>query len=700
MDVGALESRLVLYIGFDTHGRGCVGIAIGIVHRVLTLTHGRGCIGIAIGIVHRVLTLTHGRGCVGIAIDVKRLLGKRFSSNNVQKDIKLLPFKVVSSLGDEPVISFQYQSNEKQFSTLEISSMVLRNLRDTAEAFLGCPIENAVIAVPACFNDSQRLATVQAANIAGLNVMRIINEPTAAAIAYGLDNIENNDDKRERRKKKKNILIFDLGSGSLDVSILIMEKGNYKVKATRGDAHLGGVDFDNKLIIHCIEELERKHNMKKGHLSSNLSPKAYAKLRTSCEKAKRVLSAVDEAHIEIDSLIKGVDFYTSITRATFEGLNKDLFEKCICTVDRCLEDANMYRSSIDDIVVIGGSARIPKVREMLHNFFEGKDLSRRINSDEAVACGAAIQAAILTSINNNVPDLTVNDITTHSLGIETPKKVLMIPRNTAIPTTVEAVVVPAEHQMDYTIKVYEGERTRIRDNNLLGQCLSSRNNAISFAPYAVYFNVDQSGIFTISVEEKVAGQRKKRMKDITRDFMPMLSRKEIKKMATDAEELKGKEGEYKQRLEAKNELESLIIQLNKSIKMSKDSHKKKIVDAIGKTMKWLENNPQAIGDEFGDQFGEHVNCLKKEWDGMLQRSPTPSTVMMANSDESGFAKLTDLARDLAKSSTESKSRTRNTRKTDVARQPIQTQPAQPDPQNMRANRRQKIHSFHWFNKSG
>ncbi|XXG81193.1 hypothetical protein AAC387_Pa09g1889 [Persea americana] len=324
-------------------------------------------------------------------LNVKRLLGKRFSSNNVQKDIKLLPFEAVPSQGDEPVISFQYQGNAKEFSALEISSMVLLNLRYTAEAFLGCRIENAVIAVPACFNDSQRLATLQAANIAGLNVMRIMNEPTAAAIAYGLDNIENNDDKKERRKKKKNILIFNLGSGSLDVSILIMERGNYKVKATRGDAHLGGVDFDNKLIIHCIEEFERKHHMEKGQLSSNLSPKAYAKLRTSCEKAKRVLSTVDEAHIEIDSLVKGIDFETRITRATFEGLNKDLFEKCIRMVDKCLEDANMYRSAIDDIVVIGGSTRIPKVREMLQEFFEGKDLSRRINSDEAVACGAAIE---------------------------------------------------------------------------------------------------------------------------------------------------------------------------------------------------------------------------------------------------------------------------------------------------------------------
>ncbi|RWR97802.1 heat shock cognate protein 2 [Cinnamomum micranthum f. kanehirae] len=461
---------------------------------------------------------------------VKRLLGKRFSSKNVQDEMKLFPFEVFPSPDDKPMIPVQCQVGVKQSSIIEISSMVLRDLRDNAQAFLGCRIENAVISVPACFNDSQRLATVQAANMAGLKVMRIINEPTAAAITYGLTNMNADG------LGKKNILILDLGGGTLDVSILTMERGNYQVKATAGDDHLGGLDFDNQLIRHCINELGRRHN-------NHLNREDLGRLRIECERAKWDLSSQLETRI----VVPGINFDHPITRAKFEELNKHLFERCIGLVDKCLERAKMYRSSIDDIVLIGGSTKIPKVREMVQEFFDGKELTVHINPDQAVGWGAAIQAAISSGMSNKLPNLMVRDITTHSLGIDIAEQIFMIPKNTAIPTT-EEVILNAD-QIQLPLKVYEGEKTKIQDNNMLGE-LESMKDAISFTPcgiLTVCFNVDENGIFTVSAENTTAGQTEVNMMEIIRDMVSTSSSgEEIVNMSLDLELLNLGEDKYKQ----------------------------------------------------------------------------------------------------------------------------------------------------------
>ncbi|CAN6442622.1 unnamed protein product [Victoria cruziana] len=320
--------------------------------------------------------------------DAKRLIGRRFSDSSVQSDIKLWPFKVVAGPGDKPMINVQYKGEEKQFAAEEISSMVLIKMREIAEAYLGSTVKNAVVTVPAYFNDSQRQATKDAGVIAGLNVMRIINEPTAAAIAYGLD-------KKAGSVGEKNVLIFDLGGGTFDVSLLTIEEGIFEVKATAGDTHLGGEDFDNRMVNHFVQEFKRKH---KKDITGN--PRALRRLRTSCERAKRTLSSTAQTTIEIDSLFEGIDFYSTITRARFEELNMDLFRKCMEPVEKCLRDAKMDKSSIHDVVLVGGSTRIPKVQQLLQDFFNGKELCKSINPDEAVAYGAAVQAAILSGEGN------------------------------------------------------------------------------------------------------------------------------------------------------------------------------------------------------------------------------------------------------------------------------------------------------------
>ena len=326
----------------------------------------------------------------------------------MQSDVKLWPFKVIPGSGDKPMIGVQFRGEEKQFSAEEISSMILNKMKDTAEAYLGTTIKNAVVTVPAYFNDSQRQATKDAGVISGLNVMRIINEPTAAAIAYGLD-------KKSSSDGEKNVLIFDLGGGTFDVSLLTIEEGIFEVKATAGDTHLGGEDFDNRLVNHFVQEFKRKH---KKDISGN--PRALRRLRTACERAKRTLSSTAQTTIEIDSLYEGIDFYATITRARFEEeeLNMDLFRKCMEPVEKCLRDAKMDKSSVHDVVLVGGSTRIPKVQQLLQDFFNGKELCKSINPDEAVAYGAAVQAAILSGEGNEkMQDLLLLDVTPLSLGL-------------------------------------------------------------------------------------------------------------------------------------------------------------------------------------------------------------------------------------------------------------------------------------------
>merc|ERR1712021_260663 len=391
--------------------------------------------------------------------DAKRLIGRDFSDQTVQRDMKHWPFDIVEN-GKKPKIQVEFKCEKKTFTPEEISSMVLTKMKETAEQYLGKTIKDAVVTVPAYFNDSQRQATKDAGIISGLNVLRIINEPTAAAIAYGLD-------KKKSSTAESNVLIFDLGGGTFDVSILTIEDGIFEVKSTAGDTHLGGEDFDNRMVDHFVKEFQRKS---KKDLSEN--KRAVRRLRTACERAKRTLSASAQATIEIDSLFDGEDFYTTVTRARFEELCSDLFRGTLDPVEKSLRDAKMDKSSIDDIVLVGGSTRIPKVQKLLSDFFNGKELNKSINPDEAVAYGAAVQAAILTGDQHeSVTDLLLLDVTPLSLGIATEGSVMstIVKRNSTIPNKkTESYTTLENNQRCLTVEIFEGERALTKDNHLLG----------------------------------------------------------------------------------------------------------------------------------------------------------------------------------------------------------------------------------------
>ncbi|CAN6301368.1 unnamed protein product [Urochloa humidicola] len=406
--------------------------------------------------------------------EVKRLIGRRFSDESVQEDVKLWPFKVVAGRENRPMIEVQYKGTKKQFSAEEISSMVLAKMKASAEVYLGTTVKNAVVTVPVYFNNSQRQATIDAGAIAGLNIMRIINEPTAAAVAYGLDRMAIGSEGRT-------VLVFDLGGGTMDVSLLKIDPGMdikmalFEVKAIAGDTHLGGVDFDNEMVKYSLREFIKKH----GKVDIRSNQKALRRLRTACERAKRMLSSTAEITIEVDSLHDGIDFCITISRSRFEELNKHLFSKCTMALEKCFRDAKMDKSSVHDVVLVGGSTRIPKVQNMIHEFFDGKELFRSINPDEAVAYGAAIQACILTggTVSGAVGDMVLLDVTPLSFGIETGfdrTMSVVIPRNTAIPTKrMRTFTTLYDNQIGVTFKVYEGECTSTKGNNLLGQFVLS-----------------------------------------------------------------------------------------------------------------------------------------------------------------------------------------------------------------------------------